>query len=103
MLTELIITGDMYSTPKANMVKKFPVLEKAIKALLLLLHGNSDVERGYSTSKEILGNNRHSLDMPCINGERRCREAVRLHKGKPDKVPLTKPTHSCSIKSIEGL
>ena len=67
------------------------MLEKAIKALLLLPHGNSDVERGFSTNKEILGNNRHSLDMPCLNGERLCREVVRLHQGKPEKVPLTKP------------
>ena len=91
MLIELITTGDMYSTPKAQLVKKnFPVLEKAIKALLLLPHGNSDVEREFSTNKEILGNNRHSLDMPCLNGERLCREVVRLHQGKPEKVPLTK-------------
>ncbi len=74
----------------STMEQKYPTLEKVIKTALIIPHGNSDVERGFSVNKDMIGDDRTLLTMPSKNGLRLCKEAVKQADGKPEKVPLTK-------------
>jgi hypothetical protein len=55
---------------------KYPTMAKVIKNVLIVSHGNSDVERGFSTNEHIVTENRTLLSASSINGLRATWDAV---------------------------
>jgi len=56
---------------------KYPTMAKLIKNILIISHGNADVERGFSINQNILTDNRTLLSEKSINGLRSTHDAVR--------------------------
>lgn len=72
--------------------QKFPLLGKVVKAVLVIPHGNSDVERGSSENKRMIGTDRTELNEVSLNGLRTAKDAVYWfdpENRKPENVPLT--------------
>ena len=68
---------------------KYSILQKLIKSLLSLAHGNADVERSLSANKKTVTPDRASLGDLTINGLRAVKDRVRVC-GAPHKVEITK-------------
>ena len=68
---------------------KYSILQKLIKSLLSLAHGNADVERSLSANKKTVTPDRASLGDLTINGLRTVKDRVRVC-GAPHKVEITK-------------
>ena len=64
---------------------KYTRLEKAVKGVLALPHGNADVERGLSDNKKMLTKDRVNLSKGSIIGNRLTKEEMR-----PECFPFTK-------------
>lgn len=68
---------------------KYPTLAKIIKNVLIISHGNSDVERGFSTNEHIVTENRTLLSASSINSLRATWDAVNfVGSGSSHKVPI---------------
>lgn len=59
-----------------NGYPKYPTLSKLIKNILIISHGNSDVERGFSINNNLLTEERTLLSEKSINGLRGIVDAV---------------------------
>jgi len=68
---------------------KYPVLSVFVKSLLVITHGNSDVERGFSDSGHSVTAERAALSEASINGLRSTRNGLKLFDEKPHLVPMT--------------
>ena len=55
---------------------KYPTMSKLIKNILIISHGNADVERGFSINGNILTEERTLLSEKSINGLRSIYDAV---------------------------
>lgn len=64
------------SIVRSNGYLKYPTLSKLIKNVLIISHGNADVERGFSTNGNILTEERSLLSEKSINGLRMTYDAV---------------------------
>lgn len=65
-----ITTGDGRS--------KYPTLGKLIKNILIIPHGNADIERGFSINENIVPENRSALSSSSINGLRSTYDGVKF-------------------------
>jgi hypothetical protein len=66
---------------------KYPVLAKLVKNILIISHGNADVERGFSINENIVRENRSLLSESSINGLRSTYDAVHfVGSGSSHKV-----------------
>ena len=77
-------------TTEASGAKKYPTLDKVVKAALSLSHGNADSERGLSINKRMLGTERAQLSTTTINGLRACKDAVEIADNCSADVPITR-------------
>ena len=68
---------------------KYSILQKLIKGLLSLAHGNADVERSISANKKTVTPDRASLSDVTINGLRTVEDHVKLY-GEPHNVHITR-------------
>jgi len=68
---------------------KHSVLQKLVKGLLCLAHGNADVERSRSANKKTVTPDRTSLGELTINGLRTVKDHVKV-SGEPQNVKITK-------------
>ena len=68
---------------------KYSVLQKLVKSLLSLAHGNADVQRSLSANKRTATPERAFLGDLTINGLRAVKDNVKNH-GEPHNVPITK-------------
>ena len=68
---------------------KYSILQKLIKSLLSLAHGNADVERSLFANKKTVTPDRASLGDLTINGLRTVKDRARVC-GAPHKVEITK-------------
>ena len=68
--------------------KKYPLLEKLVKSILSLHHGNSTVERSLSDNKNTVQNERDHLLEGTIIGLRRMKEYARS-KGGAEHVVIS--------------
>lgn len=66
--------------------QKYPNIEKIVKTVLILSHGNSDVERSFSVAKNQVPNSRSTLSQESINGLRAARDGLKLQGNKPEEV-----------------
>jgi len=57
---------------------------------IVLSHGSADVERGFSESGGSVTSNRIQLTETSINGILATRDGLKLYKGKPHLVPMTR-------------
>ena len=69
--------------------KKFPSIMKVVKTVLILGHGNAEVERGFSESGKSVTDDRVRLSEASINGIRATTDGLKAFKG-PGSVPITK-------------
>lgn len=72
---------------------KYENLPTAIRACLVLPHGNADVERGLSDNKRLVNKERVKLSEKSIVGNRLARDAVKNCDPvnmQPESVPITK-------------
>jgi len=77
----------IFSIVRSNGYAKYPTLAKLIKNILIISHGNADVERGFSTNGNILTEDRTLLSEKSINGLRTTYDAVQcLGHGSAHKV-----------------
>ncbi|CAF4065123.1 unnamed protein product, partial [Rotaria sp. Silwood1] len=60
---------------------KYPTLSKLVKNILIISHGNADVERGFSINENIIVPNRSLLSEVSINGLRTTYDAVKCAGG----------------------
>jgi hypothetical protein len=60
---------------------KYPTLSKLVKNILIISHGNADVERGFSINENIVTANRSLLSELSINGLRTTHDAVKFCGG----------------------
>ncbi|CAF1116233.1 unnamed protein product [Rotaria sordida] len=67
---------------------KYPTLSKLVKNILIISHGNADVERGFSINENIIVSNRSLLAELSINRLRTTYDAVKCAGG--DCVPIDK-------------
>ncbi|CAF4273778.1 unnamed protein product [Rotaria sp. Silwood2] len=70
--------NNVFSILTKNGISKYPTLTKLIKNVLIITHGNADVERGFSINSNILTENRSSLSESSINGLRLVYDAVKV-------------------------
>ena len=68
---------------------KYSVLQKLVKSLLSLVHGNADVERSLSADKMTVTPDRASLGDLTINGLRAVKDHIKMI-GEPHNVHITK-------------
>jgi len=68
---------------------KYSILQKLVKGLLCLAHGNADVERSLSAKKKTVTPERTSLGELTINGLRTVKGHVKV-SGEPQNVKITK-------------
>ena len=73
----------------------FPYLKKLIRAVLVLSHGNADVERSLSVNKEATGTNRTLLTPESLNGIIQVKDAVAAENGKIHAMDFNKEFISC--------
>lgn len=77
----------IFSIVRNNGYSKYPILSKLIRNVLIISHGNADVERGFSTNGNILTEERTLLSEKSINGLRMTYDAVQyLGLGSVHKV-----------------
>jgi hypothetical protein len=77
------------SIVRSNGYSKYPTLSKLIKNVLIISHGNADVERGFSTNGNILTEERTLLSEKSIHGLRITYDAVQyLAYGSTHKVNI---------------
>ena len=69
--------------------QKYPNIEKTVKAMLILSHGNSDVERSFSEAANQVTKTRSTLSKESIIGLRAARDGLKLHNNKPENVDIT--------------
>jgi hypothetical protein len=67
----------IFSILTNNGVPKYPTLSKLVKNVLIITHGNADVERGFSINSNIVTENRSSLSESSINGLRLVHDGVK--------------------------
>ncbi len=68
---------------------KYPTVSKIVKNLLIISHGNSDVERGFSINEHIVTENRTLLSLSSINGLRSTWATIKfVGLGSSHLVPL---------------
>ncbi|CAF2855769.1 unnamed protein product [Rotaria sp. Silwood2] len=60
---------------------KYPTFSKLVKNILIISHGNADIERGFSINENIVTTNRSSLSELSINGLRTTYDAVKFSGG----------------------
>lgn len=77
----------------------FPYLEKLIKAVLTLSHGNAYVERSLSVNKQVIGTNRTLLTPKSLNGIRQVKDAVAAEDGKIHAMDFNKEFISCTRRA----
>ncbi|CAF0854255.1 unnamed protein product [Adineta steineri] len=68
---------------------KYPTLAKIIKNVLIISHGNSDVERGFSINEHLVTEYRTLLSLASINGLRSVWDTIKfLGSDLPHLVPI---------------
>lgn len=77
----------------------FPYLNKLIKAVLTLSHGNADVEWSLSINKQAIGANRTFLTHESLNGIRQVKDAVTATDRKIHIMDFSKELISCTRKA----
>ena len=87
--TELSITGHVFQEKSTQGRFKYSVLEKLVKSLLSLAHGNADVEQSLSANKTTVTPDRASLGDLTINGLRAVKDHIKMI-GEPHNVQITK-------------
>jgi hypothetical protein len=87
---------------------KYPNLMPFVKSLLVLAHGNADVERGFSDSGKSVTSQRTSLSEESTNGLRSTCDALKAYGNKAHAVPINKDflqkarsTHMSYVKRLE--
>ena len=69
---------------------KYPTLSKVVKNILIISHGNSDVERGFNVNEHSVTENRTLLSLSSINGLRSMWDAINFFgSGLSHRVPIT--------------
>ena len=68
---------------------KYPVLQKLVKSILSLAHGNADVERSLSANKKTVTPDMASLGDLTINGLRSVKDHMKKC-GEPQNVQIRK-------------
>ncbi|KAK2707626.1 hypothetical protein QYM36_015362, partial [Artemia franciscana] len=69
---------------------KYPELTKLIKAMLTLSPGSADVERGFSRSGRILGEDQALMSECVLDARLMVFDTLRLYGGKPERFVITK-------------
>jgi hypothetical protein len=77
----------IFSILTNNGVPKYPTLAKLVKNVLIISHGNADVERCFSINSNIITENRSSLSESSINALRVVYDGVKFFvSGSAHKV-----------------
>ena len=69
---------------------KYPELNKLIKAMLTLSPGSADVERGFSRSGRILGEDQALTSERVLDARLMVYDTLRLYGGKPERFVTTR-------------
>ena len=69
---------------------KYLELTKLIKAVLTLSHGSADVERGFSRSGRILGEDQALMSERVLDARLMVYDTLRLYGEKPERFVITK-------------
>ncbi|CAF2101817.1 unnamed protein product [Rotaria magnacalcarata] len=78
------------SIVQINGYPKYPILSKLVKNILIISHGNADVERGFSANTNVLTKDRTLLSEKSINGLRAIYDGVEfLGAGSVHKVQVS--------------
>jgi hypothetical protein len=87
------------SMVRSNGYPKYPTLSKLIKNILIISHGNADVERGFSVNGNILTEERTLLSEKSVNGLRATYDAIAFSgDGSVHKVKSYSNYDDCSLK-----
>jgi hypothetical protein len=79
----------IFSILTNNGTPKYPTLANLVKNVLIITHGNADVERGFSINSNIITENRASLSETSVNGLRLVYDGIKhFGSGLPHKVTL---------------
>ncbi len=77
----------VFSILTSNGTPKYQTLAKLIKNVLIIAHGNADVERGFSINSNVITENRTPLSEASINGLRLVYDGVKYFgSGSTHKV-----------------
>ncbi|CAF1507253.1 unnamed protein product [Rotaria sp. Silwood1] len=80
----------VFSILTSNGTPKYQTLAKLIRNVLIVAHGNADVERGFSINSHIVTDDRTLLSETSINGLRLVHDGVKYFgSGSTHKVPIT--------------
>lgn len=69
---------------------KFPLVIKTVKAAFSLSHGNSDVERNFSVSGQLMPEESSNMNQKTLNSLLTVRSFLKSHNLKPQNVFITK-------------
>ena len=67
----------------------FPVLSKLVRAILIIPHGNADVERVFSNLSDVVQKKRQSLSSDTINALVVSRSCLKAKNWTPPTLPIT--------------
>jgi len=68
---------------------RYPILSKYIPSLLILAHGNADIERGFSLNNALVTPERNALAENTIKGVKAVKDYIRV-QGKIQSIKITK-------------
>ncbi len=74
---------------KTDGSNKYNILSILVKSMLVLPHGNSSVERGFSENSHVVTEGRSQLDEESVSAIRTVKDAVKFHGGVA-LVPISK-------------
>lgn len=80
--------------------EKYPELNRLLKVILVLPHGNADVERGFSQTTNFLTESRTRLCQASIGAIQTTKDGLKQYDYKYHLVPITKEFINKGVSSI---
>lgn len=73
---------------KNSDASRYPLISYVVKAALSLPHGSADVERGFSTSGQLLTEDKTKMSKRSLNAKQIISDALKKYRGDLCKVPI---------------
>lgn len=81
----------IFDVKELNELPKFPAVTKIVKCFLALTHGSADVERGFSTSGDVLTDDKTLMTERTLNAKLNTKCGLKMFYGNsPISVPIDK-------------
>ena len=67
---------------------KYPICSKIIRMCLVVFYGNSDVERGFSVSRDIISEDKTSMSLKMLNARLHIKEGLKKYDNRIENIEI---------------